>query len=123
PSAACNAAIRRQGCEPVGLIWKTAIHCVVALGNNLLLPAHHALCLAIFQTSDEVKRHGTGSKQLCLRRSSRQAWDSRACTQAVPAKKRQITRSRHFYNTAVASIPQIVIHTGFYDRNKSFNAT
>ncbi|MEH6462267.1 hypothetical protein, partial [Chitinimonas sp. JJ19] len=43
PSAACNAAIRRQGYEPVGLIWKTTIHCVVALGNNLLLPAHHAL--------------------------------------------------------------------------------
>ena len=60
PSAACNAAIRRQGCEPVrepeGLSWKTATHCVVALGNNWLLPAHHALCLAIFQISDAAKR-------------------------------------------------------------------
>jgi len=56
PSAACNAAIRRQGCEPEGLSWKTATHCVVALGNNWLLPAHHALCLAIFQISDAAKR-------------------------------------------------------------------
>jgi len=56
PSAACNAAIRRQGCEPEGLSWKMAIHCVVALGNNWLLPAHHALCLAIFQISDAAKR-------------------------------------------------------------------
>ncbi|GLR14336.1 hypothetical protein GCM10007907_31260 [Chitinimonas prasina] len=43
--------------NPAGLIWKTAIHCVVALGNNLSLPAHHAVCLAIFQISDTTKRH------------------------------------------------------------------
>jgi len=46
-----------QGIEPGGLIWKKAIHCVVELGNNLLLPALPALGLALFQISDKAKKH------------------------------------------------------------------
>ncbi|WP_353326719.1 hypothetical protein [Chitiniphilus shinanonensis] len=35
---------------------KTAIHCVVLLGNNRLLPVSHALCLTVFRPGAAAKR-------------------------------------------------------------------
>jgi hypothetical protein len=37
--------------KPEGLSRKTAIHCVMLLDNNPLLPTSHALCIAVFRLS------------------------------------------------------------------------
>ncbi|QBC42398.1 hypothetical protein C1H71_01680 [Iodobacter fluviatilis] len=37
--------------KPEGLSRKMAIHCVMLLDNNPLLPSSHALCLAVFRLS------------------------------------------------------------------------
>jgi len=48
PQAFRGTAIRPKYPKPEGLGQKKAIHCVVLLGNNRLLPASYVLCLAFF---------------------------------------------------------------------------
>jgi hypothetical protein len=51
PSAIFNAVQPQKWAEPEELSRKMAIHCVMLLDNNPLLPSSHALCLAVFRLS------------------------------------------------------------------------
>jgi NAD(P)-dependent dehydrogenase (short-subunit alcohol dehydrogenase family) len=59
PLAIFNAVQPQKCSQPEGLRRKTAIHCVMLLGNNPLLPSSHALCLAIFRLSAIVNETST----------------------------------------------------------------
>jgi hypothetical protein len=59
PSAIFNAVQPQKWAKPEGLGRKMAIHCVMLLGNNALLPSSHALCLAIFRLSAIVNETST----------------------------------------------------------------
>jgi len=48
----------------LGLSRKMAIHCVMLLDNNRLLPSPHALCLAVFQLSAMVNETSTDPSNL-----------------------------------------------------------
>jgi DNA polymerase-3 subunit chi len=50
--------------KPEGLSWEMAIHCVMLLDNNPLLPSSHALCLAVSQLSAIVNETSTDPKPM-----------------------------------------------------------
>ena len=50
----------QKGAKPEGLSRKMAIHCVMLLDNNPLLPSSHALCLAFFRLSAMANETSTG---------------------------------------------------------------
>jgi hypothetical protein len=50
--------------KPEGLSRKMAIHCVMLLDNNPLLPSSHALCLAVFRLSAMANKTSTGPSSL-----------------------------------------------------------
>ncbi len=57
--------VQPQNCsQPEGLSRKTAIHCVMLLDNNLLLPSSYALCLAVFRLSAIVNETSTDPNAL-----------------------------------------------------------
>ncbi|MEN9656684.1 MAG: hypothetical protein RL571_149 [Pseudomonadota bacterium] len=64
PSAIFNAVQPQKWAKPEGLSRKMAIHCVMLLDNNPLLPSSHALCLAIFQLSAIVNETSTDPRPL-----------------------------------------------------------
>ncbi|STR44918.1 hypothetical protein EV682_107144 [Iodobacter fluviatilis] len=60
PKNAANPPRARVFPRPaMGLGRKTAIHGVMLLGNNQLLPSSHALCLAVFRLSAIVNEAST----------------------------------------------------------------
>jgi len=59
PSAIFNAVQPQKWAKPEGLIRKMAIHCVMLLDNNPLLPSSHAFCLAVFRLSAGEKQTST----------------------------------------------------------------
>jgi len=50
----------QKGAKPEGLSRKMAIHCVMLLDNNPLLPSSHALCQAVFRLSAMANETSTG---------------------------------------------------------------
>ncbi|PHV02693.1 hypothetical protein CSQ88_05595 [Iodobacter sp. BJB302] len=63
PLAIFNDVQPQKCSQPEGLSRKTAIHCVMLLDNNQLLPSSHALCLAVFRLSAIVNETSTDPKQ------------------------------------------------------------
>ncbi|PHV02088.1 hypothetical protein CSQ88_08660 [Iodobacter sp. BJB302] len=59
PLAIFNDVQPQKCSQPEGLSRKTAIHCVMLLDNNQLLPSSHALCLAVFRLSAIVNETST----------------------------------------------------------------
>ena len=49
----------------LGLSRKMAIHCVMLLDNNPLLPSLHALCLAVFRLSAMANETSTDPRFPC----------------------------------------------------------
>ncbi|QBC44231.1 hypothetical protein C1H71_12280 [Iodobacter fluviatilis] len=49
----------QKGAKPEGLSRKMAIHCVMLLDNNPLLPSSHALCQVVFRLSAMANKTST----------------------------------------------------------------
>jgi hypothetical protein len=63
PLAIFNAVQPQKWAKPEGLSRKMAIHCVMHLDNNQLLPSSHVLCLAVFRLSAIVNETSTDPKE------------------------------------------------------------
>jgi hypothetical protein len=57
----------QKGAKPEGLCRKMAIHCVMLLDNNPLLPSSHALCLAVFRLSAMANETSTDPRDNAIK--------------------------------------------------------